>query len=214
LPSLSPSVPCRVARKFPNQTIVCVATGPSLTAADVALVRGRAPVVATNDAYRLCPLADALVAADASWWLTHQGVPTFSGEKWSVEHNSWGRLRERWPEVKRLTPTGDRGIETDPAKIRTGRNSGYLALGLAVHYGASKILLIGYDMGHKKGAPAHFFGDHPGAMRQQSPYAIFIDAYKSAVAPLKALGVEVVNCSRSTALACFRRGTLEQELPA
>jgi hypothetical protein len=191
----------QVHRRWDGETFVLIGTGPSLSNDDVNYCRGRARVVCVNDSYLLAPWADALVAADASWWLTHQGVPTFTGEKWSVEHTSWGRLRERWPEVKRLTPTGDRGIETDPAKIRTGRNSGYLALGLAVHYGASKILLIGYDMGHKKGAPSHFFGDHPGA-------------YKSAVAPLKALGVEVVNCSRSTALACFRRSTLEQELPA
>lgn len=209
----SPNVPCRVERRFPNQTIVVVATGPSLTAADVALCRARAPMVVVNDAYRLAPWADALVAADASWWLNHQGVPDFAGDKWSVNHTSWTRLCDRWPAVQRLRSSGDDGIETDPTAIRTGRNSGYLALNVAVHYGASKILLLGYDMGHRKGAPAHFFGDHPGAMRQRSPFDLFIAKYQTAVEPLKRLGVDVVNCSCATALTCFRRSTLEQELP-
>lgn len=202
-----------VVRRWPNSTIACVATGPSLCAEDVSALRGSVDaVIVVNDAYRLAPWADALVAADASWWLNHQGVPDFPGEKWSVNHTSWARLKDRWPDVQRLRPTGDKGIETDPSAIRTGRNSGYLALNVAVHYGASRILLVGYDMGHRHGQPSHFFGEHPGAMKQRSPYPMFIDCYQSAVAPLKALGVSVVNCSRSTALTCFPRMTLADAL--
>lgn len=176
---------------------------------DVNLCRDRCDaVIVVNDAYRLAPWADALVAADASWWHAHDGVNGFTGEKWSVSHNSWRRYQGRWPDVQLLKNTGERGIETDPSGLRTGRNSGYLALNMAVHYGASRIVLVGYDMGHRKGQPQHFFGPHPGAMSQTSPYPMFCEMYESAVAPLKQLGVEVINCSRSTALTCFPRRPL------
>ena len=37
--------------------------------------------------------------------------------------------------------------------------------------------------------------------------------FPTLVAPLRAAGVEVVNCSRSTRLDCFPRGTIEEVLP-
>lgn len=202
----------RVARKWPQSTIVCLATGPSLAAEDVDACRGKAPVIAVNDAVILAPWADALVAADASWWHRHEGLPAFTGEKWSIEHSSWNRYRERWPEIQRLRNTGDDGIETDPTGLKNGRNSGYLAVGLAVHYGATRIVLLGYDMGAPKGGPTHFFGHHPGAMNQRSPYALFLAMYQTAVQPLKALGIEVINCSRVTHLDCFPRMPLAEAL--
>lgn len=201
-----------VQRKFPGHTVVVVATGPSLTADDANYCRGKAPVICVNDAYRLAPWADALIAADASWWHAHEGVNGFEGEKWSIAHSSWANYRGRWPEIQHLTNTGEHGIETNPTGLRNGRNSGYLAIGLAVHYGANRIVMLGYDMGHRPGQPRHFFGEHPGAMKQSSPYAMFMAAYESAVAPLKALGIEIVNCSRSTALTCFPRAELREVL--
>jgi hypothetical protein len=202
----------RVARRWPSSTIVCAASGPSLTEADLAYVRGKAPLIAVNDVYRLAPWADALVAADASWWLAHEGVPGFAGEKWSIEHVSWSRLKDRWPDVKRLKCTGHDGIETEPTGLRSGRNTGALAIGLAVHYGASLIVLLGYDMGHSADGPSHFFGHHKGSMRQSSPYGLFKAKLQTMVAPLKALNIAIVNCSRTTALECFPRQPLESVL--
>lgn len=201
----------RVARKWPGSTIVCAASGPSLTSADLALVR-QFPLVAVNDVYRIAPWADALVAADASWWHKHEGVQGFAGEKWSIEHSTWARYRERWPDVKRLRHTGAEGIETDPTALRSGQNSGALAVGLAVHYGASRILLLGYDMGHAANGPSHFFGEHHGSLRQRSPYSTFIAKFQTMVAPLRALGITVINCSRETRLTCFPRQSLESVL--
>ena len=49
-------------------TVVCLGGGPSLTAADAAQCRGRARVIAINDAYRLVPWADLLYFCDYRWW--------------------------------------------------------------------------------------------------------------------------------------------------
>lgn len=200
----------RVPKQFPGSTIVCVASGPSLTRQDAERCARVAPVIAVNDGYRLVPNAVALYACDAKWWTWHdEALKTFHGAKWSLQTSNWGRVRARFPDVRLLRNTGTQGIETDPAGLRTGHNSGYQAINLAVHYGATRIVLLGYDMQTLNGR-THFFGDHP--QRQDSPYEMFRRAFASAVDDLKALGVTVLNCSRTSALTCFPRVPLESVL--
>lgn len=196
-----------VPRLFPRSTVVCLGGGPSLTPADVEACRGRAVVIAVSDAYRLAPWADALYSCDAKWWDYHAGAADFPGLKFALETRAG-----QWPGVQLLQNTGREGIETDPTGVRTGQNSGYQAINLAVHLGARRIVLLGYDMQPAPDGRTHWFGRHPRALEQYSPYAQFIEAYHTAVAPLAALGVEVVNASRATALTMFPRLSIELAL--
>lgn len=196
-----------VPRLFPDRTIVCLASGPSLTREDVEYCRGKAPVVAVSDTYRLAPWADVLYACDAKWWEAHDGVPAFAGLKFALETSA-----ARWPGVQVLENTGDRGVELTPTGLRTGKNSGYQAVNVAIHLGASRVVLLGYDMQATIGQPSHFFGEHPPSLRRSSPFAMFCQHFASLVSPVKAIGVEIVNCSRATALTCFPVRPLEAVL--
>lgn len=198
----------RVPALCPGGTVVCLATGPSLTPADVDHCRGKATVIVVNDAWRLAPWAHALIASDAAWWRHHHGVPEFPGLKYCVEPSA-----ATWPGVQILRNTGSAGVETDPTGLRTGRNTGAAAVNLAVHFGATRVVLLGYDMEAKDEAHSHFFGGHPQGLRGGSPYPLFREHFTKMVAPLQALGVAVLNCSRHTALTCFPRLTLEEALP-
>ncbi len=153
----------RVERIWTGETVAILATGPSLCQEDVDYVKGKARVICVNDSWRLAPWADALYACDPAWWRWHDGVKSFDGPKWSIAHEAWSdRLRKSFPDVARLKNTGETGLEVDPAGLRTGRNSGYQAINLAVHYGARRIVLLGYDLQRTDGK-AHFFGNHPQA---------------------------------------------------
>lgn len=195
----------RVPRMFPDSTIVCLGGGPSLTAEDVAFCRGKARVVAINDAYRLAPWADVLYACDAAWWAFHQGAPEFRGRKFSIESRaaSFG--------VTVLGNAGEHGLSLDPTCLKNGRNGGYQAINLAVLLGAKRILLLGYDMAIR-GGRRHWFGEHPPAIRKDSPYSLFLDRFQSLVSPLKALGVDVINCTPGSALKCFPTAALDAAL--
>jgi hypothetical protein len=59
----------------------------------------------------------------------------------------------------------------------------------------------------------HWFGKHPD--KSGPPFALCLSLWPSIVAPLKALGVEVINCTRTTAIpeTVFRRMPLEEVLP-
>ena len=196
-----------VPRLWPGSTIVCLGGGPSLTQADVDYCRGRdVHVIAVNDAYRLAPWADVLYACDSKWWGWHKGVRTFAGRKYSLQAAS-----SIWPGVQVLKNTGESGLELAPTGLKTGRNSGYQAMNLAVHLGAARILLLGYDMRCGPGGQTHWFGRHPN--QSEPPVALFLQRFPSIVAPLKALGIAVVNCSRETALTLWPCLPIDEALP-
>ena len=189
-----------VPKVWPGDTVACLATGPSLVAEDVDYLRGKVRVIAINNAYTLCPWADALYGTDQRWWRWHQGVPSFTNPKWSMNHSQWRGWDHKYPDVQLLRNTGPNGLEHEPTGLKNGRNSGYAAINLAVHYGATRIVLLGYDMQPAKGK-SHFFGEHPN--RSVSPYASFRARFMSLQKPLAKIGVDVINCSRHTALTAF-----------
>lgn len=194
-----------VPKLLDGGTVVCIGGGPSLTREDVEFCRGKAFVIAINNAYQLAPWADVLYACDDRWWEWHPDALAFAGLKYSL-------TAKRRAGVIALRNTGLDGLEDHPSGLRTGLNSGYQAINLAVHLGAARILLLGYDMQKGKGPNAsHWFGSHPDRY-MQPPVDRFIPYFTSLVKPLQALGISVVNCSRSTALTCFPREQLELAL--
>lgn len=202
--------PIKVPRLWPGSTIVCIASGPSLTAADAEYCRGKAKVIAINNAYKLAMWADVLYACDAKWWRwahtdkgRHPDFQHFRGLKYGLMAGV-----AQWPGVQRLKHTGADGLERHPAAIRHGSNSGYQAINLAMHFGAKRIILIGYDMGAT--GRKHFDGDHPDG--SAPPFAACLRHFATLVEPLKAAGVEVINCTRKTALTCFPQMPIEQAL--
>ncbi len=184
-----------VPRLCPGGTVACLASGPSLTPEDVAAVRDLDAVIVINTTYQLAPWATALYAADAKWWTWHHGATDFAGLKYSMSPPAaeWG--------VQILKNTGPHGLELQPTGLRTGMNSGYQAIGLAVHFGAKRVLLLGYDMQLGPKREMHWHKDHPKPV--VSEYQKFLTAFATLVTPLREAGVEVLNCTRRTALTCF-----------
>jgi len=209
-----------IARRFPGTTIVCLAPGPTLTAEAVGLVlrAPRTPVIAINDAHRLAPWAEVLYSSDRRWWAYYDGVPSYGGQRVAVGT----RVGDRAPvhvrsgvSVLVLEHTGQHGLDVDPRGLRTGGNSGYAAVNLAVHLGARRILLVGYTLG-PVGGRSHFFGRHPAGLDESRAehYADFRAAFATIVAPLAQLGIEVLNCTPGSHLDVFPHADLRTALAA
>lgn len=197
-----------VPRLCTTGTVVCLATGPSLTADDVNYVRGKATVIAVNNAWKLAPWADCLYSSDQAWFPFHKWVPEFTGLKITMNVVSDPQGAEA-NGVLMLRYSGDHGVEWNPTALKSAKNSGGAAINLAVHLGATRVLLLGYDM---KGS--HFFGRHPHGLRnnEDKQFRLFQRHIDTMVEPLKAHGIEVVNCSRDTALTSFPRHALRDVL--
>lgn len=199
-----------------GSTVVCMASGPSLTAepADLEDVRqahadGLVRVIAVSNVYELAPWADAVFAADALWWSKHAArarklAP--GAELWTGDNVAASRHQ-----LQRIRMANRPGLGT--YQLHTGGNSGYMAINLGFLFGARRFILLGYDMQPAKDGRRHFFGDHPKPLSQRMLFAEWIHRYDQLAKDLKAHGVVVTNCSRSTALKCFTLGALTEALP-
>jgi hypothetical protein len=200
--------PVPVPRQWPGETFVCIGSGPSLTQEDVDACRGRARVIAIKDAVRLAPWADVLYGAGSdnpgrTWWHREGPGLTFQGLRYTLDHEC-----RHWASVLRMAQVSN-GLSENPSALALGHHSGYQAINLAVHLGAAKIILLGYDL-QPTGGQDHFFGKHWHG--RTPPFELFRSSFPSIVEPLKQAGVEVVNASRETALAIFPRMTLAEAL--
>lgn len=201
-----------ISRDWQGETVVCIASGPSLTDADVEKVRkahaqGKCKVIVVNDNYLKAPWADHLHFCDAKWYEWHHRKEEFKSFT-----NVITTLADNVPDsrVKRLCKGEQKGLSALPDTINHGSNSGYQAVNIAVLRGAKKIVLLGYDMqGQKtdKDIKMHWFGDH----KIKTPPAvcnIWLDCWPSAKECLDFLEIKVIQATRETSLDIFPRQSI------
>lgn len=178
-----------------GRSVLIAASGPSQRQEDLELARGRCAVVAINDTWRLAPWADVLYACDAAWWKA-KGPAEFAGLKVIG--------KGAWPGALRMPVRTAAAMQWDGEAIGGGGNSGFQALNLVALWGASRVLLTGFDY---RDPALHWFGEHPPELFRPAEAAagIWVRCMTAAAPVLKARGVTVINCSRETALRCFPR---------
>jgi hypothetical protein len=200
-----------VPELWPGSTVAIIGGGPSVTQEQVDMLKGRAKVIAVNDAYLLAPWADVLYFCDDRWWAWHKDRPeykAFAGIKVTLENP---RVCQLEPSVKPVKNLGSDGLSPVRFAVMTGRNSGYQAINLAVHFGARRILLVGFDMRNIDGK-SHWFGDHPRPTPKDAYANVMLPAFPTLVEPLATLGVTVINCTPGSALDVFPKMPLEDAL--
>lgn len=203
-----------VPRLWPDTTIVCVGSGPSLTPDDLTyLERCRVNshtirVVTISDAWRAAPWADVLYAPDPKWWGWHRDEVTrgFRGRKFTLaEHD-----HPAPPDVAQLNYRSGTTFSTELPMIATGGHAGYQAPQVAWQLGARRIVLLGYDMQPDATGQHHFFGEHPDA--SHVPYDTWLSTYDTLLTELQVRGILIVNASRRTAITVIPRESLAMAL--
>ena len=133
----------------------------------------------------------------------------FAGEHWTLDPT----LADD-PGMHQITGVDEPGMSGSPARVHTGGNSGHQAIGLAVLWGASRILLLGFDMAATRGR-LHWHADHNDkTLGNPCDFAAWRLRLAQAMPDLRRFGVEVINCSRETQLHCFERRSLAHALAA
>jgi hypothetical protein len=187
-----------------GQDCAIIASGPSLTKADVLAVRGRARVIAVKRNADLAPWADCVYGCDTAWWRNSAGLPWYQGLK--VCGTARG-ISDRFPDIRLVTVIGhvDELLFDEPGTIGSGGNSGFQALNLAAQWGAARILLLGFDAAGA-GTQVHWYGRNNG-MGQSNPdelnFRRWRQAFARAAEELGRRGVEVVNASTRSSLSFF-----------
>jgi hypothetical protein len=178
------------AKVWAGQTVCCIASGPSLIAADVELVRAAGlKTIAVNNSWQLAPFCDVLYAGDHKWWAKYGRDAAIPAARWTCNQRAADEF----------------GVHLHAA--RGPYNSGLRAIQLAALFGARRILLLGYDCAMLAGRK-HWHPDHDGisnpTLSRMQAWAI---QFTRVAAELKR-NADVINCSRQTALKCFPRADL------
>lgn len=187
--------------RWADKLVFVLASGPSLTVADVEAVRAYAlkndcRVAVTNTTFRLAPWADLLFFFDQAWWRVHseEVLATFTGALVTVSESKHPRV---------LSMRGQRFADY--------RNSGGAAISFAMYAGSKRIVLLGLD-----GKPAADGRRHWHVQDRRLGNAVslpkFVKNFPVLANDARAKGVTILNSTRDTALTCFPRVTLESIL--
>lgn len=175
-----------------SETFICIASGPSLQRADCLLAaRTGHKIIAVNSSWQMAPECHHIFASDYAWWQRYHDEINIAAQRWTVSV----RAKNRY------------GLKLFKPPAEGAFNSGQRAIQFAAHRGAQRIILLGYDCTLKNGA--HWHGEHPGKMH--NPTHEEVNRWHSDFSALavELPDVEIINCTRHTALTCFPTNTLE-----
>ena len=179
------------------QSCVVAAPGPSLVPVH------HHPIIAVQDAYRLMPWADVLYGCDPSWWAGYEGG--FKGELWSTHHkeetNDKTEAHEKWG-VRCVRGAAGSQFSLDPSTIHYGDNSGFQAVNLAILFGCTRIILVGFNL---RGENKYRSGD------DGTKYERFAKHFEHAAEHLPD-HIQIINTTPDSALTCFPTMELDDVL--
>lgn len=201
------SRPIRFKRDWTGLTAVVVGNGPSLlgTPADEYILPNTRHLVA-NGGYLQFPEADVLMCSDRHWLKAHPDLSGYHGPLILVTRpEAVMRDDSRMRYARREYIEKVRGdIFADPSLLVEGHNSTSTNISVAVLRGVSRIILVGIDL-------------RPGANGRRRTYDHSKDDASAARARydkqvrhltkqsmwVKRRGIEVINCSPMSRLACY-----------
>lgn len=207
-----------IPKTWSDKTAVCIASGTSLTDNDVAYVYNmrrldKCRVIVVNNNYLKAPWADHLHACDKQFFKWHMHNPTFKTLNMPITTLTTELeqdMIDRGVKILRSAQKDGLFLHGDQT-IATGANSGYQAINVAFLYGAEKVLLLGYDCKSAPDGKTHWFGSHPSPTSPEV-YDEYLKHWQSLPAALNENKLEVINCTRDTAIDCLPRGDIMEVL--
>lgn len=197
---------------YQDQTALILGTGPSITkevikSCNAAKVSGVARLFGCNLTFKDFDL-DVLAATNSNFWdyYWHQ-VKGESCDKWTPHKKTADKYGINYIEERGLP-----GLSTDPAFIHHHHGSGPITLNIALHYGITRMLLVGWDMRHK--GSRHFFGEYPEPLVHytrnlgEGGELNGLLGEMATIDPEK-YGIEIINCTPNSALKHFPMGELK-----
>lgn len=194
----------RLTRDWDGETVFIVAGGPSVKKVDLDRLRGHR-VIVINSSFMSVPWADVLVFADLRWWRENgpRVRANFRGQVVTVSPSS-----ELYSGLVVLQRQRSGGLASDPTRLVVWHTSVTTAVNVAVHRGAGRVCVLGLD-----GEGDWHHAPHPAQWgRNAGKFKYHAEALEGLVAPLAALGVEILNLNPESKHRMFPFATLESIL--
>lgn len=193
--------PWPIPRDWPGERCFVLCTGESLQKQRKLVPQLRGRIIAVKHAVLLRPDADVLfLSGEGTADVARELIPKFAGTHVIVRGRSDSSLPSS---VKRVTRTKDHTRWSELPNHVTGRDSGTSAINVATLFGATEIILLGFDMvgGH--------YCPHPLQYPPESHFVRHMEVLPALAADAQARGIRIVNCSPISRVDCFERQPLE-----
>ena len=161
-------------------------------------------VIGVNAAYLLGDWIDIIFFGDKGFYLSHaRGLAGHSAMKVScnpyLNNINWVKFVQR-------DNTKVRGLTDNPKKVSWNYNSGAAAINLAVHLGAKKIVLLGFDMKlQNNNQHWHNVYNTSNKKRFHLPFERHLRGFPNIAKDAEKLGVEILNASPDSAITVFKK---------
>ena len=109
--------------------------------------------------------------------------------------------------MERYKLTGHKVLDMKPGHLKSGNNSGYAAINLAIHMGAKVVILLGFDMKFDA-AGSHWHEGHKIANRERQ-FSKMLPFFDTLPVELKRVGVSVINACEDSRIDVFPKIRLE-----
>lgn len=187
-----------------SDIIYIAAGGPSLKNFNWRMLEGKR-VIAVNRSYEKVPNAEIIYFSDLRFFEWNQrGLLDHSAEKITgskLEHSK----------VTKIKLTGMNGLDLNEGCIKSGNNSGYAAINLAIHKGAKTIVLLGFDMKFAPEGDTHWHNGYVVANRERQ-FTKMLPCFDTISEPLRNAGVSVYNACPDSAIKVFPKITLDEAI--
>ena len=165
-------------------------------------------VIGVNIAFMIGSWVDMVFFGDISFFRNQERrLAAFPGLKVSCNPGT-----ERFPWVKTLGRDGQNstGISGKPDKVSWNGNSGAAAVSVAVHAGAKRVILLGFDMSLNEQGQQHWHDVYGRRFRPKNkplrlPFSAHLRGFNKMEMDAKRLGVEIINANPGSAIPNFRK---------
>ena len=208
-----PSVPIQFG--IPDKVIQEVMKGnspPSVYSPYMSLLHKK-HIIGINVAYLIGSWIDMVFFGDKGFFLNHQqGLANFPGLKVSC-HPIADRCN--WVKYLAKDTTHGKGISSSPKMVSWNGNSGAAAISLAVHTGAKRIILLGFDMQLNSKNMQHWHNVYNRGERldkRKLPFERHKRGFPEIAKDAKRMGVEILNASPTSEIKEFQRFSVKELL--
>jgi hypothetical protein len=173
-------------------------------------------VIGINVAYLIGDWIDMVFFGDGNFFNMHkQRLAEFPGLRVCCDPQA---AKEPWIKGLARDKEHSKGISPHPDKVGWNHNSGAAAISVAVHTGAKRIILLGFDMKLDSRNMQHWHDLYgKGEIRdvrklQKLPFERHLRGFGQIALDAKRMGVEILNCSPNSAIDTFPRYSLKELL--
>ena len=182
-------------RIWPGSTVYILGGGPSLLNNDLTLIH-KERCIGVNNSVFLGDWVDICWFGDVKWWNWHKArLRDYKGL--IVTCNM--KMR-KWKRMKTLSRGKPQGIDERATHVSWNRNSGASAINLAYHFGASRVVLLGFDM-QRVNDKKNWHDDHKE--KRHDPFPRHLRPFGQIARDAMSLDLEIINATPGSAIKQF-----------